>query len=190
VYAMVAGSIYLGTELRKDLRRVFSLDSTTSSRPLSAQSRSSGDGDLKMPIVRGGNVPHTYSAGRSFYTIGNPVFQKRLDKPTPAIAVSHSTTIALNRYFEANWTIVPNGIDTDVIQPARSRPGALRGMFPVILFLGRFDPRNRLTTSSIIQESPRENRPAQLVVVADARCASTTTARWWRPTSHSRLSPP
>ena len=34
-----------------------------------------------------------------------------------AIAVSRSTTVALNRYFDADWRIIPNGIDTDVFRP-------------------------------------------------------------------------
>ncbi|PYP54572.1 MAG: hypothetical protein DMD39_00765 [Gemmatimonadetes bacterium] len=84
------------------------------------------------------------------------------------MAVSHSTTIALNRYFEGNWTIVPNGIDTDVFNPHVPRPAALRSDVPVILFLGRFDPRNGLTTLiESFQKIRGRNREAQLVVVGD-----------------------
>jgi phosphatidylinositol alpha-mannosyltransferase len=121
--------------------------------------------EANCPVV---GTFHTYFDRSFFYTIGNRYFQKRLDQLHAAIAVSHSTTIALNRYFEANWTIVPNGIDTDVFHPHVARPAALRTDVPVILFLGRFDPRNGLTTLIDSFKKVRgKNREAQLVVVGD-----------------------
>jgi phosphatidylinositol alpha-mannosyltransferase len=85
-----------------------------------------------------------------------------------AIAVSHSTTIALNRYFEANWTIVPNGIDLDLFNPHVPAPPGVRKDVPVILFLGRFDPRNGLTTLiDAFKKIKGKNREAQVVVVGD-----------------------
>ena len=60
--------------------------------------------------------------------------------------MSHSTTVALERYFEADWQIIPNGIDTDVFHPSAPPPPGFDKDVPTILFLGRFDPRNGLTT--------------------------------------------
>jgi phosphatidylinositol alpha-mannosyltransferase len=121
--------------------------------------------EANCPVV---GTFHTYFDRSFAYTVGNRYFQKRLDQLDAAIAVSHSTTIALNRYFEANWTIVPNGIDTDVFNPHAPRPAALRTDVPVILFLGRFDPRNGLTTLiESFQKVRGRNREAQLVVVGD-----------------------
>ncbi|HEU4747392.1 MAG TPA: glycosyltransferase family 4 protein, partial [Gemmatimonadaceae bacterium] len=121
--------------------------------------------EANCPVV---GTFHTYFDRSLAYTVGKKYFQKKLNSLHAAIAVSHSTTIALNRYFEANWTIVPNGIDTDVFNPHAPRPAAVRTDVPVILFLGRFDPRNGLTT---LIESFRKvrgrNREAQLVVVGD-----------------------
>src|SRR5512141_2723951 len=52
---------------------------------------------------------HTYF-DRSFgYAMGRRYFQQRLDRLAAAVAVSRSTPVALNKYFEANWTSVPNG---------------------------------------------------------------------------------
>src|SRR5947207_3527699 len=157
-----------GLELRKDLKRVFSLgqyDIIHVHSPLSPVLPVMAIEEANCPVV---GTFHTYFDRSFFYTIGNRYFQKRLNKLDAAIAVSHSTTIALNRYFEGNWTIVPNGIDTDVFNPHVPRPAALRADVPVILFLGRFDPRNGLTT---LIESFRKvrgkNRRAQLVVVGD-----------------------
>jgi phosphatidylinositol alpha-mannosyltransferase len=111
---------------------------------------------------------HTYFDRSFAYTVGRKYFQKRLDRLAAAVAVSHSTTVALNKYFEANWTIVPNGIDLDLFNPHAPPPPGIRRDVPVILFLGRFDPRNGLTT---LIESFRKvrgkNREAQLVVVGD-----------------------
>jgi len=111
---------------------------------------------------------HTYFDRSYLYGVGRKYLQKKLDSLTAAIAVSHSTTVALNRYFEANWTIVPNGIDLDLFNPHAPPPPGIKSDVPVILFLGRFDPRNGLTT---LIESFRKvrgrNREAQLVVVGD-----------------------
>jgi phosphatidyl-myo-inositol alpha-mannosyltransferase len=85
-----------------------------------------------------------------------------------AICVSHSTTVALERYFSAPWQIIPNGIDTDVFHPSVAAPPAIRRDVPSILFLGRFDPRNGLTTLiDSFRKVKGRARQAQLVVVGD-----------------------
>jgi phosphatidylinositol alpha-mannosyltransferase len=151
-----------GLELRKDLKRVFSLgqyDIIHVHSPLSPVLPVLAIEEANCPVV---GTFHTYFDRSVAYAIGKKYFQRRLDQLDAAIAVSHSTTIALNRYFEANWTIVPNGIDTDVFHPHVPRD------VPVILFLGRFDPRNGLTTLiESFQKVRGRNREAQLVVVGD-----------------------
>src|SRR5882672_7780571 len=157
-----------GLELRKNLRRVFSLgqyDIIHVHSPLSPVLPVMAIEEADCPVV---GTFHTYFDRSVGYAIGKRYFQKRLDQLHAAIAVSHSTTIALNRYFEANWTIVPNGIDTAVFNPHAPRPAALRTDVPVILFLGRFDPRNGLTTLIESFKKVRgRRREAQLVVVGD-----------------------
>src|SRR5438034_9705228 len=157
-----------GLELRKDLKRVFSLgqyDIIHVHAPLSPLRPVLAIEEANCPVV---GTFHTYFDRSFFYTIGNRYFQKRLNKLDAAIAVSHSTTIALNRYFEANWTIVPNGIDTDVFNPHVPRPAALRADVPAILFLGRFAPRNGLTALiGSCRKVRSRSREAQLVVVGD-----------------------
>ncbi|HUQ18285.1 MAG TPA: glycosyltransferase family 4 protein [Gemmatimonadaceae bacterium] len=111
---------------------------------------------------------HTYFDRSFLYKLYRPNLQRRLDSLAAAIAVSHSTTVALNRYFEANWTIVPNGIDLELFNPHVPPPPGIRRDLPVILFLGRFDPRNGLTTLIESFKKVRgRNREAQLVVVGD-----------------------
>jgi len=96
-----------GFELRKDLKRVFSLgqyDIIHVHSPLSPVLPVMAIEEANCPVV---GTFHTYFDRSVAYAIGNRYFQKRLDQLDAAIAVSHSTTIALNRYFEANWTIAP-----------------------------------------------------------------------------------
>src|SRR5437762_11144183 len=157
-----------GFEMRKTIRRVFSFgqyDIIHVHSPLSPVLPVLAIEEANCPVV---GTFHTYFDRSFFYNIGNRYFQKRLNKLDAAIAVSHSTTIALNRYFEANWTIVPNGIDTDVFHADVPKPDVFREDIPSILFLGRFDPRNGLTTLIESFKKVRgRNRKAQLVVVGD-----------------------
>ena len=111
---------------------------------------------------------HTYFDKSKGYRFLNGYFQKRLDMLDAAICVSHSTTVALERYFSAPWQIIPNGIDTDVFHPSVSTPPAIRKDVPSILFLGRFDPRNGLSTLiDSFRKVKGKGREAQLVVVGD-----------------------
>ena len=109
---------------------------------------------------------HTYFDRSVGYTLGRGYFQKRLDMLSAAIAVSHSTTVALERYFDADWRIIPNGIDANFFNPDAPRPAAVRDDVPVILFLGRFDPRNGLRMlMDTFRKVRGPRREAQLVVV-------------------------
>lgn len=121
--------------------------------------------EAECPVV---GTFHTYFRRSLAYRIGRRYFQRHLDRLAAPIAVSPSTTRALERYFTADWRIVPNGIDLDMFRPALPPPAGVRTDVPVILFLGRFDPRNGLPL--LIEAFRRvrtRQRPAQLVVVGD-----------------------
>jgi phosphatidylinositol alpha-mannosyltransferase len=79
--------------------------------------------------------------------------------------------VALDRYFDADWQIIPNGIDTDVFHPSAAAPPGIPRDIPVVLFLGRFDPRNGLSTLidsfRRVKAKGRHGRQAKLVVVGD-----------------------
>jgi phosphatidylinositol alpha-mannosyltransferase len=62
------------------------------------------------------------------------------------IVVSDACIEPLDHYFpEFDWRVIPNGIDEDHFSPSARPIGALRESGdPVVLFLGRFDPRNGL----------------------------------------------
>lgn len=160
--------ITLGLSLRKDMRRVLregQYDIVHVHSPLSPVLPILAIEEAQCPTV---GTFHTYFDRSRGYQLGRKYFQRRLDMLDVAIAVSHSTTIALERYFEADWTVIPNGIDTELFHPDAPPPPRIRTDVPVILFLGRFDPRNGLTT--LIDSFRRvrgKGRGAQLVVVGD-----------------------
>src|SRR5581483_7776873 len=102
--------ITLGWNLRRDMRRVLREGKydivhvhspLTPVLPVMAIEEATR---LDMPVV---GTFHTYFDKSIGYTAFNRFFQKRLDMLAAPIAVSHSTTVALNRYFEADWQIIP-----------------------------------------------------------------------------------
>jgi len=163
--------ITTGWNLRRDVRRALRegrYDVVHVHSPLTPVLPILAIEEADCPVI---GTFHTYFDRSIGYTLGRRFFQKRLDMLAAAVAVSHSTTVALDRYFEADWQIIPNGIDTDVFHPSASPPPGLEKDVPTILFLGRFDPRNGLTTliDSFRRVKGRGNRgrEARLVVVGD-----------------------
>lgn len=160
--------ITLGWGLRKEMRRALargSYDIVHVHSPLHPVLPLLALEEAQCPVV---GTFHTYFDSSVGYAVFRKWCQRHLDSMDAVIAVSHSTTIAMNRYFDVDWTIIPNGIDLDVFRPDVPKPPEIRGDMPSILFLGRFDPRNGLTT---LIESFRKvrgkKRQAQLVVVGD-----------------------
>src|SRR4051794_28079034 len=138
--------ITLGWNLRRDVRRVLrqgKYDIVHVHSPLTPTLPILAIEEADCPVV---GTFHTYFDKSFGYKYLNGFFQKRLDMLAAPIAVSHSTTVALERYFQADWKIIPNGIDTDVFHPSAPPPPGMDKDVPTILFLGRFDPRNGLTT--------------------------------------------
>lgn len=160
--------ITVGLGLRREMRRVLRqgrYDIVHVHSPLTPVLPLLAIEEANCPVV---GTFHTYFDRSVGYALGRRFFQKRLDMLSAAIAVSHSTTVALERYFEADWKIIPNGIDTDVFHPNAPAPPGMNKDVPTILFLGRFDPRNGLST--LIDSFRRvkgRSRQAQLVVVGD-----------------------
>lgn len=160
--------ITLGFGLRRRMRRVLRegrYDIVHVHSPLTPVLPLLAIDEAKVPVI---GTFHTYFDRSIAYGLFNRYFQRRLDKLSAAIAVSHSTTVALERYFTADWKIIPNGIDADVFTPDAPRPPEIRADVPSILFLGRFDPRNGLDTLiEAFRRVKARGYAAQLVVVGD-----------------------
>src|SRR5690349_18195548 len=121
--------------------------------------------EASCPVIGTFHTYFDYSVG---YALGAPYFQRRMSKLAAAVAVSPTVVEAHDRYFAAEWTQIPNGVDTQLFSPSAERPMGIRTDVPSVLFLGRFDPRNGL--GSLIDAFKRirgPRRPAQLVVVGD-----------------------
>jgi phosphatidylinositol alpha-mannosyltransferase len=160
--------ITVGRTLRRDMRQVLrdgNYDIVHVHSPLTPVLPLLAIAEAEVPVVGTFHTYFDYSVG---YRIWQRALQRRLDKLSAAIAVSQSTIVALERYFDADWKIIPNGIDTELFQPNAPRPPEIRGDVPAILFLGRFDPRNGLSTLiDAFKRVKGRGRRAQLVVVGD-----------------------
>lgn len=73
-------------------------------------------------------------------------FQRILDRHAATIAVSQPVVEANARYFDLDWDIIPNGVDTTFFRPRHRRPADAVTDDPRLLFLGRIEPRNGLGT--------------------------------------------
>ena len=97
--------------------------------------------ELGLPVVA---TFHSWFRRSALCRIFRRPLQRRLDQHAAAIAVSQPVVDAHARYFDADWDIIPNGVDTEFFRP--SPPPASDGRGPELLFLGRLDPRNGLDT--------------------------------------------
>ena len=70
-----------------------------------------------------------------------PLLQRYVDRLNVAIGVSETALRSLRRYFNADWRVVPNGVDVSTFASGRRRPELDDGRLNV-LHVGRFDPRN------------------------------------------------
>jgi phosphatidylinositol alpha-mannosyltransferase len=160
--------VTVGRTLRRDVRQVLrdgQYDIVHVHSPLTPTLPVLAIEEAEVPVI---GTFHTYFDRSLNYRAFRRFFQRRLDMLSAAICVSQSTIVALERYFDADWKTIPNGIDADLFQPNVPRPSAIRSDVPAILFLGRFDPRNGLSTLiDAFKRVKGRGRRAQLVVVGD-----------------------
>lgn len=100
-------------------------------------------GDLDIPVVA---TFHSWFQRSALCWIFRQPLQRRLNRHAAVIAVSRPVVEAHARYFEADWQIIPNGVDTSFFRPACPSLPSGRDRVPNLLFLGRLDPRNGLDT--------------------------------------------
>ena len=86
------------------------------------------------------------------------------------IAVSDEARRSIEHYFEGEFDVIPNGVDTERFDPAAERMPGLDDARPKILFVGRPDPRKGLPL--LLEAFPHVRRQvpdARLVVVGVER---------------------
>jgi phosphatidylinositol alpha-mannosyltransferase len=118
-----------------------------------------------LPVVA---TFHTWFPRSVGYRVFRRPLQSMLNRHAATIAVSSVAVGAMARYFQADWTIIPNGVDVEAFHPDGRALAKDRAGRPQLLFLGRLEPRTGLET--ILAAMPRilERFPGvELVVGGD-----------------------
>jgi phosphatidylinositol alpha-mannosyltransferase len=166
--------ITTGCNLRRDLRDLFQREGTEivhvhgGLNPTLGLVAPVAAADLGLPVVA---TFHSWFSRSALCRVFRPLLQRQLDRYAAAVAVSQPVIEAHSRYFDADWEIIPNGVDTELFQPSSSdaplAADVSRGD-PALLFLGRLDPRNGLDT--VLAAMPRileRQAGARLTVAGD-----------------------
>ncbi len=123
-------------------------------------------------LFDGTNI-HTFHAAFES-SLGYDMFKKLLIKIMERIdgmvAVSETAKRSITKYLPGNYTIIPNGIDTQRFSPTNNKLTKFKNFSPLILFVGRFEPRKGLkylflSFNEIIKALPK----AGLIVVGEGR---------------------
>jgi phosphatidylinositol alpha-mannosyltransferase len=117
--------------------------------------------DLDIPVVA---TFHSWFQRSALCRIFRHTLQARLDRHAAAIAVSEPVVEAHARYFDADWQIIPNGVDTAFFHPVESVGS--RDAAHELLFLGRLDPRNGLDTLLAAMPAVLEQLPDTRLTIA------------------------
>jgi len=120
-------------------------------------------GDLDIPVVA---TFHSWFHRSALCRIFRRPLQKRLDRHAAVIAVSQPVVEAHARYFEADWRIIPNGVDTSFFRPGGADRPSSRDAELELLFLGRLDPRNGLDTVLSAMPAVLEQFPEVRLTIA------------------------
>lgn len=105
---------------------------------------------LGIPVV---GTFHSWFPRSFGYRAFRAPLQRRLTRMAARIAVSPTVVEALRRYFQADFEVIPNGVDVGYFHPNGRRPEPVGPDDPPrLLFLGRLDPRNGLET--LLQAMP------------------------------------
>lgn len=88
---------------------------------------------------------HAAGEGRSaLYAMAGVLFRKVHERLDALVAVSEPARLLASLYFPGDYVIVPNGVDTSRFTPGAAPPDGFPARGPVVLFVGRNEPRKGL----------------------------------------------
>jgi phosphatidylinositol alpha-mannosyltransferase len=85
---------------------------------------------------------HTNYARMPLSPLWSKLGQRYVDRLDGVIGVSKTAVAANQRYFAADYAVIPNGVDTSQFNPSVAPAFVRRG--PTLLWVGRMEPRNGL----------------------------------------------
>jgi len=117
----------------------------------------------ESPIV---GTFHTCTDNQVYYRVYNKPVQELLNRMTGRIAVSECCAHDNQRFFNADFDIIPNGVDVDWWSKKAARMEKFDDEKINILFLGRPDMRNGLDTLiAAFARVHRKHRNTRLIIV-------------------------
>lgn len=129
---------------------------------------------LPLVAVRRSNAPvtvgtfHTYFDRSHGYGLLKKKFMESMNMMDGRIVVSDACVEALSRYFDTDYRVIPNGVDTDYFRPEAPMVPEFDDGKLNILFVGRFDPRNGLKTMlEAFKIVKKQYDNCRLIVVGD-----------------------
>ena len=120
-------------------------------------------------VVAVGTYHSVFEPGRGLNAFGR-LMRWSLSRLHGHVVVAPACAESLKRYFPFAYCYIPNGVDAERYRPEGAEIASLHDDGkPVILFLGRFDPRNGLATALKAFERVHDERSgdARLVVCGD-----------------------
>jgi phosphatidyl-myo-inositol alpha-mannosyltransferase len=158
----------LGLGLRsrvRDVLRAGAYDVVHAHAPLAPSLPMIAIEEAECPVAGTFHAYHEFSVA---YALGRRYFQGLMDRIDAKLPVSAAARDAVAKYFSAEWTIVPNGIDTTRFTPTAARARSMPADGPTVLFVGRFDPRNGLSVLiDAFKRARARGISARLVIVGD-----------------------